>query len=187
MRRTHEDVHDELLVLRCQDGDREALKELIDRWQPKLVRLAWRLTREPEAARDIVQDAWFSIVRGIGRLSDPASFRTWAYRIVNNKCADWLRRRVVRRNAATDLARAAEERQTTEAESDREEVDELRAALRSLPDEQQAILSLHYLDGLGIAEIASVLGIPSGTVKSRLFHARATLRATLERTETWTT
>ena len=78
MGRTHEDIRDELLVLHCQAGDAEALKTLIVRWQPRLVRLAWRITADPEAARDIVQDAWLAIIRGLQRLDDPALFRSWA-------------------------------------------------------------------------------------------------------------
>ena len=103
MTRTHEDIQDELLVLQCQEGDGDALKALIARWQPRLARLAWRLTGESEAARDVVQDAWLAIVRGLKRLDDPARFRWWAYRIVTNKCADWIRRRSVRRIAAQEL------------------------------------------------------------------------------------
>ena len=68
MSRTHEDIRDELLVLECQEGDADALKTLIKRWQPRLGRLAWRLTAEREAARDVVQDTWLAIVRGIKRL-----------------------------------------------------------------------------------------------------------------------
>ena len=185
MSRTSEDIQDELLVLQCQDGDGEAMKTLIRRWQPRLGRLAWRLTGEREAARDIVQDAWLAIVRGLRRLDDPARFRSWAYRIVGNKCADWTRRRIVHRAAADKL------RDTVESASGdpsnraaaASEVDRLRAALRTLPDEQRAILSLHYLDGMGVSEIAGVLSVPRGTVKSRLHHARSRLKQTLERTK----
>ena len=186
MSRTHEDIQDELLVLQSQDGDGEALKTLIQRWQPRLGRLAWRLTGEREPARDIVQDAWLAIVRGLKRLDDPARFRSWAYRIVSNKCADWTRRRARQRSAAKDLRHAAvSDRGDRSSEADAaDEVARLREALRRLPDEQRAILSLHYLDGLGIAEIVRALGVPAGTVKSRLYHARNRLKQALERVQT---
>ena len=185
MSRTPEDIQDELLVLRCQDGDREALEKLIARWQPRLGRLAWRLTARREAAQDIVQDAWLAIVRGLKRLDDPARFRSWAYRIVSNKCADWTRRRVVQRSVANDLRAAtasAEADPSSETDSAGED-ERIRDALRELPDQQRAILSLHYLDGMGLAEIAEAIDVPVGTVKSRLYHARNRLKETLERTE----
>jgi RNA polymerase sigma-70 factor (ECF subfamily) len=185
MSRTHEDIQDELLVLRCQDGDREALKTLIARWQPRLGRLAWRLTGQREVGQDIVQDTWLAIVRGIRRLDDPARFRSWAYRIVSNKCADWTRRRVVQRNAVNDLQNAAAS--STGGSSDdtdsSDEVARMRDALSKLPDEQRVVLSLHYLDGMSVAEIARTLDVPAGTVKSRLYHARNRLKQTLERIE----
>lgn len=184
MSRTHEDIQDELLVLYCQEGDAAALASLIERWQPRLTRLAWRLTADREAAHDLVQDAWISIVRGIHRLNDPASFRAWAYRIMRNKCADWIRRRIVRRDAAQEIretAVSARGNETHEGES--EDALELRRALSHMPDEQRATLSLHYLDGMSLAEIATVFGVPLGTVKSRLHHARNKLKQTLERIE----
>ena len=182
MARTPEDIQDELLVLRCQEGDDESLRALIDRWQPRLGRLAGRLTRDRDASRDIVQDAWLAIVRGIKRLDDPARFRSWAYRIVSNKCMDWTRRRVVRRKAAREREGTIEN--ATDESDATDEVNGLRVALAHLPIDQRAILSLHYLDGMGLLEIARVLGVPVGTVKSRLYHARNRLREAMERVRT---
>ncbi len=181
MRRTHEDILDELLVLQCQDGDAAAIQRLIARWHPRLTRLALRLTAEREAVRDIVQDAWLAIVKGLNRLDDPARFRGWAYRIVRNRCADWTRRRATRRNAAKELQFAAATAGSSKTAGSSSQGSEIRLALASMPEEQRAILSLHYLDGMGLSEIARVLGVPKGTVKSRLFHARERLRETLER------
>lgn len=186
MSRTHEDIQDELLVLQCQEGDAKALEAIIERWHPRLGRLAWRLTGEREAAQDIVQDAWLTIVRGIKRLDDPARFRSWAYRIVSNRCADWIRRRVVQRKATNEL-KGAVSPTSQEATSINDAVDELalmRHALRELPDTQRAILSLHYLDEMSVAQIARVLSVPEGTVKSRLFHARNRLKQVMERVGT---
>ncbi len=186
MGRTLEDIQDELLVLQSQEGDADAMKTLIARWQPRLGRLAWRLTGERETAQDIVQDVWLAIVRGLTRLDDPARFRSWAYRIVSNKCADWTRRRMVQRSVAEDLRDGAA---TTSGgpsnETDSEsEVARMRGALTKLPHEQRAILSLHYLDGMSVKEIGRALNVPAGTVKSRLYHARNRLKQVLERVET---
>lgn len=186
MNRTHEDIQDELLVLQCQQGDAEALKALIRRWQPKLGRFAWRLTADREAARDLSQDTWLAIVRGLNRLNDPAQFRSWAYRIVRHKCTDWTRRRVVQQRAVNELqnAAAAEAARPSPETDTQDDVGALRQAMGQLPIEQRAMLSLHYLDGMGIGEIAVVLGIPKGTVKSRMFHARNRIRQAMERVAT---
>lgn len=186
MTRTPEDIQDELLVLQCQQGDREALRSLITRWQPRLCRLAWRLTGERETARDVVQDAWMAIMRGLGRLDDPARFRPWAYRVVSNKCADWTRRRVVQRKVTQTLEREAA---STQADAPDEtdsanELARLRDALAKLPEQQRAALSLYYLEGMSVSDIARVLSIAKGTVKSHLFNARGCLNKTLERVET---
>ena len=185
MRRTDEDIEDELLVLRCQAGDGEALRALVTRWQPRLGRVARHLTGDREAAGDVLQDAWLAIVRGIRRLDDPARFRTWAFRIVTNRCTDWVRRRVVRRKFASDARNAGAPMSGDDSgESDSApEIAQLRDALTKLPEEQRTAVALHYLDGMGIAEIARVLDVPAGTVKSRLFHARERLRIAMERTE----
>ncbi len=186
MSRTHEDIQDELLVLQCQEGDSEALKVLIARWHPRLGRLAWRLTAERDAVQDIVQDAWLAIVRGLRRLDDPARFRSWAYRIVTHKCADWTRRRVVRRSDEKRLRDAAV-KASNDSSNEADLVDEvarMRDALTKLPDQQRAILALHYLDRMGVVEIARVLSVPAGTVKSRLYHARNRLKQALERMKT---
>ena len=186
MTRTPEDIQDELLVLQCQQGDREALRSLITRWQPRLCRLAWRLTGERETARDVVQEAWMAIMRGLGRLDDPARFRPWAYRIVSNKCADWTRRRVVQRKVTQTLEREATSRRTDAPDEtdSASELARLRDALAKLPEQQRAALSLYYLEGMSVSDVARVLCVASGTVKSHLYNARGRLKKALERTET---
>jgi RNA polymerase sigma-70 factor (ECF subfamily) len=190
LNRTPDDIQDELLVLQCQEGDADAMRSLVARWQPRLSRFAWRLTLDREAARDVVQETWLAIVRGLRRIDDPARFRGWAYRIVANKCADWTRRRTVRREAARAIGHAAaiagvEPAAVTDAidEAAADRMRRLRTALANLPAEQRAILTLHYLDGMSVGEIAGVLSVPAGTVKSRLYHARNRLREAIERTK----
>ena len=171
-------VLDELLVLRCQDGETDAFEELFDHWQRKLLRHAVHLTGDADGASDVVQEAWFAIVRGIGRIDDPARFPSWAHRIVTHKAADWIRKRQ-RRRAAEEVL----EPPTAAADRANDDVGALRVALRNLPRDSRVVLSLHYLDGLGVREIAQALGIPAGTVKSRLFKARNKLKQVLERKE----
>ena len=183
MQRPPEDVQDELLVLRCQGGESEAFRLLVSRWQTRLRRLVVRLTGNHDAGTDLVQEVWLAIVRGLPRLDDPARFRVWAYRIAAHKCADWVRRRVVRRDAGPELKRAAVAALDDSRPPELEQADEvfrLRAALRRLPEGLRTTVSLHYLDGLSVSEIAAVFNVPAGTVKSRLHNARAQLREALQ-------
>ncbi len=175
----NERINDELLVIRAQEGAAEALAELVQRWQDRLWRLAWRLTDDEQAAWDVLQDAWIVISRRIGRLADPAAFPAWAYRITSNKSRDWIRRRQRIRRADEAYGRRWREAEDGENPTQRQHA-ELRDALADLSGRDRAILSLRYEDDFSTAEIAEILGIPSGTVKSRLYHARQRLRQFLE-------
>lgn len=183
MRRDAESILNELLVLRSQDGDAAALEQLIRRWHEPLLRHASRLTGSVnDEARDVLQNAWMAIVRNLRRLDDPAHFRAWAYRIVTNKCADRVRARQ-RERRLNENARRSLSRDEVNHNHASDDIGQLRSALRALPDDRRLLLSMHYLDGLSVGEIAIALSLPPGTVKSRLFHAREQLRHTLERIE----
>ena len=181
MHRDAGQITDEWLVLRCQAGERAAMDLLVRRWHWRLYRHACLLTAEPEAANDAVQDAWLVIVRTLNRLRDPALFRSWAYRIVTNKCADWVRR--TRRGRQAMRQAAAEMSATAARRSDDDEPESLRSALRQMPAQRRAMLTMLYLEDMSVREIAGALGVPAGTVKSRLYHARQELRAILERSQ----
>lgn len=182
MARHSDQIYDELLVLRCQDGESAALEELVERWHERFRRHALRLSASPEAAGDAVQEAWIAIVRGLGKLHDPAFFRPWAYRIVTHKCADQARRVSRRREVTEEIGRSMDlEAAVDPGDSDEpSEITALRSAMASLPADRRALLALHYLEELGVREIATVLDIPEGTVKSRLFNARRALKKVLE-------
>ncbi|UCD75175.1 MAG: RNA polymerase sigma factor [Phycisphaerales bacterium] len=182
MTRTSRDILDEWLVLRCQGRDAEALRELVRRYQPRIWRQAMYLTGRREGAEEVVQETWLAIVRGLPRLRDPAAFRSWACRIVSRRSADWIRRRQrdrARTDHALDPDEAADAPDALPAAGD--ELQKLRRAIRNLPAHLRCVLGMHYQDGLSVCEIAYALDIPAGTVKSRLHHARNTLRETLER------
>lgn len=170
MAEPNEQIIDEILVLDCQSGHAEALDLLVERWQRRLWRYACRLTGDAEAAWEVTQESWLGIVRGIRRLHDPARFRSWAYRIVTNKANDWIRRKVGRARVEPSEAidpPACDDRSAREAEAD------LEVILHRLPERSRMVLTLYYLEELGLAEISRILRVPIGTVKSRLHHARA--------------
>lgn len=182
MQRTREDILDELLVLRSQSGEAAALELLARRWHPRILARAARLTGQPEIAPDVAQEAWLAVVRGLGRLHDPARFKGWLHRIVANKCADWIRGEQRRRRLDERVAREQEhEPETAPGPDGRDhQIARLRSALRALPEDRRTLLALFYLEGLSVQEIAAALEVPAGTVKSRLFHAREHLRKALD-------
>jgi len=183
MHSSSESIYDQWLVIRCQQGEQDALAELVERWEPRLYRHAHRLTGNADAAADAAQESWLAIVRGLRRLDDAARFPAWAYRIVTFKCADWTRRRQRHRNSHDRLVQRQQTLDHAQgATSGRiDDIARLQEALRQLSGAHRAALSLHYLEELSIEQIATALNIPQGTAKSRLHFARAHLKAILER------
>ena len=180
--RTTDQIYDEWLVVRCQGRDQKALTELISRWNNRLSRYVWRLTSGHEDMADIVQEIWINAVRKLHQLRDPACFPQWVYRIATAQCANWTRR--MKRNRRLQEAvneRNEFERGTQVTKPEAEKITALREGLKCLPPDQQILISLFYIDELSINAIAESLGIPTGTVKSRLFHVREALRRTIER------
>ena len=165
-------IVDEILVMDCQSGNVKALELLVSRWQKRLWTYAYRILGDSEAAWDITQESWLGIVRGIRKLEDPARFGPWCFRIVGNKANDWIRKRQADRQPAqqTEPAQACGDCERLDKASD------LSAILRKLPRNHREILMLYYIEQLNVGEIAIVLDVPNGTVKSRLHKAREQFR-----------
>jgi len=180
MDRTKAQLLDEYLVASARTGDRKAFELLARRWGRKLLAHAWRLTGDVDLAREAAQDGWIEIARGLGRLRDERAFPAWAYQIVTRRCARQIGR--VRRERTLTAAAAREPDFGTEAPAapDPGGGARLRAALAALPEAQRAAVGLFYLEDLSVAETAVALNVPAGTVKTRLMHARRSLRAVLE-------
>ena len=175
MSRDRERVYDEYLVASARAGDRAALGEVVGRWQRRFLGHAWRLTGDAELSRDVVQEAWMEIVRGLARLDDAAAFPAWAFRVVTRRAAKAIGR--AQRQRRTLEALAGEPRpepaRTAEHQIDGATV---RVALGALPAAQRVALGLFYLEEMSVAEIALALEVPEGTVKTRLMHARRKVR-----------
>jgi len=182
MRKSRAQIYDELLVIKCQQGDREAFNELVGRWQKRLWHYAYRLTGSEPSAWDIVQETWFAIVKGLAKLDDSAIFPAWAFRILNNKCADWLRARHLQSRLNDQLAEQAQE-EPDNGQDDSEKAESLRQAVQRLSPDSRALLELRYHEGFDIAQIAKIMGVPEGTVKSRLHRTLEQLRQIVERFE----
>jgi len=168
-----EQIAEEILVMDAQGGDRNAFDMLVLRWQKRLWWHAFNLTGRAEAAWDVAQESWLDIVRGLTRLNDPAKFGAWAYRIVSHKAYDWRHRHGD--GASPEIGQ--EEVPALAAEQGQcQTVSGVHDVLRRLPARTQVVLILYYLEGLSLAEIARILGLPEGTVKSRLHTARIEFR-----------
>lgn len=172
---------DEYLVLLARGGSREAFARLAARWTPKLAAFATRSLGAKDAAMDVVQDTWESAVRGLSRLDDPARFPAWIYAIAARKCTDALRSKYrVRRVAAASEAHAALNDTPRDAQTEAGDRHDLATGIAALPPEQRIAVALFFGADMSVAEIAAATGAPAGTVKSRLFAARRTLRAHFE-------
>jgi RNA polymerase sigma-70 factor (ECF subfamily) len=171
-------VSDRELVEAARHGDRTALDELLRAHYDRLHALCWRMTGGGADADDATQEALIAIVRGLDRFDERARFSTWAYRVAVNACLDELRRRGRRPRPVPDAdldgaARGA----GPESAGERVDVDR---ALRDLSPEFRTAVVLRDLCALDYAEIADVLEIPPGTVRSRIARGRAELARRLE-------
>jgi len=155
------------------EGDVRAFDLLYRRWHPKLLRLAIRLTGNADEARDVIQEAALTISRDIHKLRDPARFSAWAYTIVRRRAADHIDRSVRSRKAVSEMESRIIDPPAEDALS-------LRQALFQLPETERLMLTLFYVDGLRGTEMAAALGIPLGTLKSKLFTARKKLKSIYE-------
>lgn len=191
MNRTPNHIFDEWLVLRAQDGELEAMNELVRRWNRRIYAHARCLLDDEASAADAVQDAWYDIIKGIRRLADPAAYRVWMYRILSRKCADHIRRTQRERQRTGSPSKQAGGAPETPDPCptplhdalQTEELGHLSRALTQLPGDLRAIVSLRYRENFPLAAIAIVMDCPSGTVKSRLHEARRQLLALMEPTQ----
>ena len=170
---------DELLAIRCQLGEAAAFDALIARWHEPLWKYLRRLTGDDNAAAESVQDVWLRVLRGIPRLRDASRLRAWIFGIARRVVMDRLRVKY-----AEPVLVSTENVDVEGSESSRELEDDLNVLqeeLERLPVMERETLVLFYLEELSLNEMSEVLGIPVGTVKSRLFRARNTLRGQLER------
>lgn len=170
-----ERVYDELLLRRVQAGDRRAGERLAARWYPRLMRTAYRLLRDEEQARVVVQESWTGICASWRKLRDPSRFPAWAYTILHRKCADQIRTSQRLRGLTSSGAEMTEASIGPRGE-DKVSIDQ---AFDQLSEAQRSVATLYFGAGLTVKEIAQVTGIPVGTAKSRLFHARRHLMAAL--------
>jgi RNA polymerase sigma-70 factor (ECF subfamily) len=177
--------NDTELVTAAAGGDASAFHELVDRHSAHLYRLACMLSRTPADAEDIVQETFVGAFSGIAKFNGRASVKTWLSRILTRQAARaWHKSRRSRNSASLDegggmpMNDAGLSVSSTATAVDRK-ID-IAAELQRLSDEHREILVLREMQGLSYGEIAQTLGIPQGTVESRLHRARAEMRRRLQ-------
>lgn len=167
------------LVLEYQAGNIEALTLLVKRWHKVFCKKAFWIVKDSDVAKDIAQDSWNTIINKIEKLEDPNSFGSWALRVVYNKSIDVIN--AYNRKRIKDEVYKYEEK-VFEIEENNSELLKYRLleTIKTLPEHQQKVIKLFYIQDYTLKEIADILNISVGTVKSRLFHAREKLKLTLK-------
>jgi len=185
---------DAVLVARCKGNDLTAFDEIVERYQHKIYGYVKRLVGNETDAEDITQEVFLKALNSLHRFREESSLQTWLFRIATNLCRDAHRRRQ-REKGWLSLWRQTDEQSETEEGSIVDPPDDrfnpeklllreelgaiLSEAMEQLPLAMREVLILHDVEQMPYEEIAQALGVPLGTVKSRLFHARARLRELL--------
>jgi RNA polymerase sigma-70 factor, ECF subfamily len=173
-------IYEELLALRCRRGDPAALEELVRAWEKRLLYFIRRLVKNEQDAWDILQQTWLRVLPGIRALKDPQRLTPWLYQVARNTAFNHARLQAVYRAGLEEHADAdLPDEDAAVVEFDHAE--EVHAALERLSLPHREVLTLYFLEDLTIAEIAGVIGVQPGTVKSRLFYARRALRDILQK------
>jgi len=183
------------LVKACQQGDSSAFNLLVWRWEKPLYNFIYKYVGDATLAEDLVQDTFIRVLKSIGRYTHQGSFSTWLYRIAINLCKDHLKRKRLPLVSLHDYYttdsgervyvqdRISDEEARTDESLKVEEREELvRRLLASLPEEQRIVILLKEYQELTFREIAEVLDVAEGTVKSRLYHGLRAMRESLELT-----
>ena len=174
-----EQLRQQVLVLKCQTGDRSALEELYRQYNPSLDYYLRRLMGSDALAEEVQQEVWLTVIRNIARLKSPEAFTVWLYRIARTRAID----------RAKDHAWHAELNEETTEPADAsddeafspEDAARVHAGLASLAAPHREVLLLRFMEDLSYEQIAQVIGSSVGTVRSRIHYAKCALRRQLEK------
>jgi RNA polymerase sigma-70 factor (ECF subfamily) len=173
-------AEDHILIQRFLAGEEVAFERLVERYYQRIDRLAQQVVRHPMAAEDITQECFLRAYRALPRFRGDASLYSWLYRITINLCLNYLRRHALQVSTAQDFdasALPAADPAVVLESQERERL--IRSAIDTLPAHYRVAIILRDLEGLSYQEIADILSIPLGTVKSRINFGKRLLRKTL--------
>ena len=174
---TTDKLIEQVLLLRCQIGDKDALAELIERYQKPLQYFISRLLDDAQITEDIFQDTWLTVIRGINSLKKVDAFSTWLYRIARNKVYQQLRKK--RKKSELDENILAP-KDTENNVFSPEDAAKVHRCLEKLKPEHKEVLMLRFLEQMPYDQIAQVINCNLGTVKSRIYYAKRALKREME-------
>jgi len=169
---------EQVLILRCQIGDKDAFAELIERYQAPLRYFISRLSSNPETAEDIFQDTWLTVIRRIHSLKKTDAFSTWLYRIARNKVYQQFRRK---RKLFELNENIAVPNDTENDVFSTEDAAKIHRCLKELLPEYREVLMLRFLEQMSYEQISQVINRSLGTVKSRIHYAKLALKKEMEK------
>ena len=169
---------EQLLVLRCQIGDKDAFAELIERYQAPLRYFISRLLEDTQMSEDIFQETWLTVIRRIYTLKKTDAFPTWLYRIARNKVYQQLRGKKKLRELDDNIAVANDIKDDVFSPEDAVKI---HRCLKKLRAEHKEVLMLRFLEQMSYYEIAQVINCSLGTVKSRIYYAKLALKKEMEK------
>lgn len=170
---------DRQLVAAFLGGDQAAFNEIMGAHEDRVFSLCLRIMRQREAALDAVQETFITVFRKAHMYNGESAFSTWLYRVATNTCYDQLRKQKRRRTESIPEGRDPADARAQDEFAAVELRPDLTAALAELPEEFRSAVILSDVEGLALAEVAEVLDIPIGTVKSRVFRGRRLLAESL--------
>jgi RNA polymerase sigma-70 factor (ECF subfamily) len=165
------------LIERCRAGDEQACEELVRQYQDRVFALIYRITGDAERVEDIAQEVFLRAFRSLKKFRGGSSFYTWLYRITVNTTLNALRASSRRQETSLEVDLGAD---PVEAAAHRQGARRAKEATDQLDEQYRAIVYLREIQGLSYEEIAEVVALPVGTVKSRLFRARQNLKELLK-------
>lgn len=174
-----ERVYLEYLVLHCQHKDSAAWNELIALYENRLFYFILQIVQQHPDALNVLQDTWLKAFRSISRLRDPASLTPWLYQIARTMALQFLRSRQRELPFSRDFDTEEPVRDDKPDEFYAE--DEIHRGLKSLTPAHREVLILFYFENLSLQQIADIICVPVGTVRSRLHYAKCSLKAVLEK------
>lgn len=179
-------MDDKQILKKIKAGDRFAFAELVETYQSKVIHISYSMLSDYEDACDAAQEVFVKVFRSADSFRGDSSLSTWIYRITKNVCMDFLRKRKEKTVSIDEEKEDAPKYDIPDTEHSPEQITEkneikrlVREALMSLDNDSRLIITLFDIEGLRYEEIASVLKIPVGTVKSRLNRAREKLKKIL--------